>query len=614
MKASVHCLIALNRKIRIGFLCVIFPYFLSAQYSFSRDEFLSFNSIERTRKFLGQIEEPTPANISQLNSYLKHVSDFAEEENDLYLLGFVNLIHEIKGIFFENDPQKRLIIYQNAFSRYKNNKNKLLPGYCLYHIGQTRFLLGEHGLAFEDLMKARELFKDIGYENVPFIGKFIHDYSIDNYTFKNYDTVINELEQSLSLPKFNNNLDIQRYNTLGLAYLKKENYEQSLIKFHQTLKKAGLYNDSVWIRIAFQNLGEVYLDKGNYDSAYFYLYRNYSYNKQWKNVGDLLYDASSAMSKLYLYMDSIPEAVQLIRESEKYLSKEKPQHIGGVLYNKTSEKSYYENMYELFLKTGNYEKAYIYKDSFNMVNQLILENYNSVVVEMSRDKLNIQESKSKIERQEKERSIMLLTFGLLFLVVTIIVLIFFGISRYARLKKERMLWEALSEKKITELEKEKVEIKLAKARSDITKFIENINEKSVLIDKFSTEIRLLKEKFPLGDSDFNQAMNNLRDSKILTKDDWYAFQESFGKLYPNFSHIIKCHFPSVTPAELRYLMLLKLNISHKEMSMVLGIALNSVNVTWKRVKNKLNSADNDTPQSMLNKLEKYIWEQSNEQT
>ena len=61
----------------------------------------------------------------------------------------------------------------------------------------------------------------------------------------------------------------------------------------------------------------------------------------------------------------------------------------------------------------------------------------------------------------------------------------------------------------------------------------------------------------------------------------------FDKVHPNFSNNLKEKYPTITQAELRYLMFSKLQLSNKEMAASLGISLEGVRNLKFRVKQKL---------------------------
>lgn len=154
------------------------------------------------------------------------------------------------------------------------------------------------------------------------------------------------------------------------------------------------------------------------------------------------------------------------------------------------------------------------------------------------------------------------------------------------------------------MEKERMEAELKKARTEISRFVQKINEQDTFIDKISAELEKLNSIQTDEKAELKKHLHELRNSRILTDEDWTSFKDGFDWLYPYFSDSIRRHSPNITLAELRYLMLTKLGFTHKQMSLALGIAPDSLRVTWNRVRNKLGGTPEDTPGSLLEKVER----------
>src|SRR5690606_41151880 len=94
-----------------------------------------------------------------------------------------------------------------------------------------------------------------------------------------------------------------------------------------------------------------------------------------------------------------------------------------------------------------------------------------------------------------------------------------------------------------------------------------------------------------SESDKNEIqVAQLLNQKILTDDDWEKFKNKFSAIYPEFLPKIKLLNTSITEAEIRLLVLLKLKLSGKEMADTLGISPQSVRVTKDRKSTRLNSS------------------------
>ncbi len=127
---------------------------------------------------------------------------------------------------------------------------------------------------------------------------------------------------------------------------------------------------------------------------------------------------------------------------------------------------------------------------------------------------------------------------------------------------------------------------LEKSKKELTVYTQRLLEKSKEKEILSRELEQLKEKIeeklPI------QNLQELSNSRILTKEDWLLFKQKFTQVYPYFLINLKNKGFQFTEAEERLLALEKLNLSNSDISIILGIAPKSVMVTRYRLKKKLN--------------------------
>lgn len=148
----------------------------------------------------------------------------------------------------------------------------------------------------------------------------------------------------------------------------------------------------------------------------------------------------------------------------------------------------------------------------------------------------------------------------------------------------------------------KVENQLKKAQNEVNMFILKINEQAKITEALNEELNTLKDSESEERKTLEKTINTLRKTKILTDENWVDFQAHFSTIYPSFVTAIKSNYPSITNAEIRYLMLCKLQLSHKEMSQALGVSTDTIRVTWNRVRKKLGGTLEDTPLSLIEKI------------
>ncbi|HRO74775.1 MAG TPA: hypothetical protein PLP27_01355 [Crocinitomicaceae bacterium] len=205
--------------------------------------------------------------------------------------------------------------------------------------------------------------------------------------------------------------------------------------------------------------------------------------------------------------------------------------------------------------------------------------FNELAQKVNLREKELQNIAFSLERQKKINEIYLLAI----IIISLCGLIVLGYFVHKR-RQQHIL-----------IAKLKVENQLKKAQNEVNMFILKINEQAKITEALNEELNTLK------DSE-SEERKTLEKTKILTDENWVDFQAHFSTIYPSFVTAIKSNYPSITNAEIRYLMLCKLQLSHKEMSQALGVSTDTIRVTWNRVRKKLGGTLEDTPLSLIEKI------------
>lgn len=167
------------------------------------------------------------------------------------------------------------------------------------------------------------------------------------------------------------------------------------------------------------------------------------------------------------------------------------------------------------------------------------------------------------------------------------------------LKQENLLLE--QEKKLLEQEKLLVEAQgllhaqeLERSRTDLKATQEELGSTNRLLDLKSQLIEELQMRLTYQNPAHTEGnglphMQNkaLLGMKILTKPDWEQFRFRFDESFPGFLRFLQRQFPSLTHAETRLFLLIKLDFDNDEIAQTLGIAKESVWKTRLRLCKKL---------------------------
>ena len=114
----------------------------------------------------------------------------------------------------------------------------------------------------------------------------------------------------------------------------------------------------------------------------------------------------------------------------------------------------------------------------------------------------------------------------------------------------------------------------------------NFQEKSAFADTLRSELESLATR-----SERNEQLETLAHSVLLTEEDWLRFRSLFEKVHPGFIEAQKNAHPELSPAELRLLVLKKLEMGDQEIANLLGVSLRSVYQTRWRLNKKMGEGD-----------------------
>jgi tetratricopeptide (TPR) repeat protein len=186
--------------------------------------------------FLREVERATPARrvILVLNYF---DTCRAVTQNQEYAIRLLNDITRIGEQSHDAQIQRYCGYLRNTWAKHRNRSHadnaKLflavgaqaerdndpqIAAVCRHFAGQYYFLNEEYGKAFEHLLAANKAFREIGHRNIPEISRYLYELAFNYYYFQEYATVIGLLTEAARYPVFSDNLAIQTYNTLGMAY------------------------------------------------------------------------------------------------------------------------------------------------------------------------------------------------------------------------------------------------------------------------------------------------------------------------------------------------------------------------------------------------------------
>lgn len=483
--------------------------------------------------------------------------------------------------FAKGDYESVANVYRRAQQWARQNKHRDIDAVCEHYIGEVYYYAAQYGPAFEHLLRADDLFQQIGYENIPAISTYLYDLALNYYKFKEWDKALHYFKEATRFPFYANWVELSTLNSIGLIYFSNKEWSKAIPYYQQTIARACQYKDSAWQGIASGNLGNVFFEQGQYDSALVYHVRNFRINQ----LGHAPEDAAWSVMTIaeILVKQGAPDSAITYISLGQALAEENMIDTASRL---TYQRELLAVVVALYKQKEDYKTALYYTDSLNGVKyrlQLMMDDKILKREEAKRyvAEINLLQTEKRLSR-----------FRLYVLAVSLLltgIVVAFLFNRY-RLRKRRQIEKAAKEKERIQVEKQRVEEALQQAEQSLAAYLNTIKEKTNLIESLGTEIQRMKETVQTN-TDIQELAGNMEklvSTTILTEEGWQYFRGLFEQVYPGFVERLRKKFTDLSPAETRMLILTRLNLTSREMAHMLGISMDSLRKSRYRLRKKLN--------------------------
>ncbi len=423
--------------------------------------------------------------------------------------------------------------------------------------------LKDYETGFEFLLQVDQLLESTTAREFPNSTRYYYDIGEAHYFFKDYEAAARYLKKALQFPadSFNWTSVWAATNTLGLYFQKQNRLDSSDYYFEKALLSPFVKPGQIYHSIIQGNLGYNHYLRNNFDQALPLIKADYDKAIE---VGDwgLAAGAAIPIADIYLQKRRFNEAFDWIKSARKLVAASGQDHRLTLLYPVI--RKWHQQM-------GNLQLAESYLDSTLTAKEAENNKFNALLLLRAQqrvDHLKILGEREKVVLSEKLRKTQLVALLATFLCIAGGAYALFRHQRRRYREKQKLHRELLQHTADA----------LRDARTQLVNLAADIAEKNRLIE----ELENTGAPVPL------ETLTALRESVILTDEDWISFQKAFETGNPGYLYRLKEKVPGITPAEIRLLTLSKLHLSHKEMASALGVSSQSTRVTWHRLRKKLN--------------------------
>tara|TARA_R110002072_G_scaffold145551_8_gene292165 strand:+ start:314 stop:1972 length:1659 start_codon:yes stop_codon:yes gene_type:complete len=419
--------------------------------------------------------------------------------------------------------------------------------------------MDQYEYALVHLTKAANLMNGLPFEDYPF--KYLCNAHVASilFRFEDYDGAIAYFRKSIS-PETHDSFskrNVTSYNSIGLIYRKFNQLDSADLYFRKTLEVSKSYNNPWWEGIASGNLGENHYLRGEFEEAIPLLNLDLERAVESSDFG-LASNALIVLGNIALKQNETKKASALLNKARSFAYRTEDWKRLATLY---------PGMAKLAGQEGNARLVALYTDSTLIVNDSLGRVRSSLLTTRAQQKLEREKHQDELTiiGFEREREIWQRN-AILILLILVMILSAFGLFR---------LWNKFQGKN-----KELVEA-----------------EKKLLV--FTKQ---LAEKHTLVNAEAGEALVQLQGSTLLTDADWDSFKVLFETVHNGFFKRLEEAYAGLSPSDIRFIALTKLNLSAKEMAGVLGVGNDTIRQYRRRLRKRLSLSVDDDLEELIAKI------------
>ena len=501
-----------------------------------------------------------------------------------------------------NFANYKIKIQKDSLSYFQGNKKAK----TLYNVG-TYYYLSNNDSAILYLNKAL-----IEYEIINDRKGSAKTYGVLGSIYNElamFDTAVELIIKTIEWGEENNDeLVYYAYFQLANTYERMDQFGKAQLYYRKAIMGT---NQGVKLA-SFANMGILYLNKNNYDSASFYFssalgeyYKlDTSLNINKYNIATIYLNLSAVDFGRQEYEKGIPKlnkSLKLFKETENKESavyvllnlgegygKLKQRDLSTKFYLKAKEiadtlqniivlEEVYYRLSTHYEENGDLEsaiKCLRMHEKFH--DSIIIKSYKGTIAEMEVKYSLKDKNHLIIDLKLEKQNMRIRAISIIVILISLSMFVIIAINqRRLRLKSAKALADAKSN--ISRL-------KTVTAEQELKRMLTSLHEKSAFIEELQNEIDKLANKD--DQKHMEKKVQLLRKTRILTDNDWEEYNRIFNELYPSFCNSIN-NYDDLTIGDKRQLIFLKLGLNQKETAHLMGISPEGVKRARQRLSKKI---------------------------
>lgn len=468
-----------------------------------------------------------------------------------------------------------------------NNERYLCDSFVL--IGHIELSLEDYGGALKYFLEASKIYQSA---NVP--GGTIASNAL---SIANVYTRMAQFDRAIPFAKLavhiidslggSTSVRINAFNQMGNIYSNKRDLDSALFWYRKVADEANEAANSLMSFIAEYNIANVNSNFGNYQLS------NKILRTLLSSTGEvpagMLENCDRLFAKNYLGLKNADSSIlfgrKVFKNSTRVGAKQQLVLISEVLMNAYLEKGRLDSAF--YFQRLHYAS----KDSlFNKENQRkfakVFAELETIEKQFEIERLQSEQEMETVKRRDLQYIIVAILFSAIMVIASLALLL-----RY-RQKKQQLATTQL---------RHQLEQKERDLHQQALRMI-HINNR---LSEVEESLKKMKEESPNSSVDLQQLIGTIHMSKALEKE-WENFNSYFSSVHEGFIEQVERKFPLLSVSERRLVVLVRMNLTNKEVASILNIEVGSVKMAKYRLKRKLGLTDEQDMYLFLQNLEAEV--------
>jgi tetratricopeptide (TPR) repeat protein len=500
---------------------------------------------------------------------------------------------------FEQTGARRLPGSDSAFLALKAAYNRAMEqreittaAHCLQQMGRRCYHLGHYPQSLDFHLQAGELFRQTG--SMEALAANLDDVGILYYYNRQPALARQQYEEALSIyTRLQNKAGMAAtYGKIGHLYEKQQQYDSAFYFQQQALARYLQIDNQQGMAKIYENMGSIYEDLARYDSAGYYFQKALQLNEA---IGDdtarieVLNNLGDVLRKTGRYREGLQQTLKALalarRVNEQY-------QLSGA----------YRDVAKSYNLLGNNDSAYHYLELSRTHLLDIYSEESSKQVALLQTMFDMEKKNREIERLTNARKMTrIITVAVLIVILLLIVLSTVIISRQ-RLKIRHAKMLAEQDKQQYESQKERMQTELEHRKMELSAHTLHIIQKNQLLEELQQRLNdMVKDERRDQKKQLKQLQQQINHS--FNHDHyWEEFRNMFEQVHHAFFNDLKKYCDKLTPADLRLVALLKMNLPSGDIATLLSVSQDSLRVMRYRLRKKLNIVQGESLTTFIQSL------------